>query len=119
MYLENIERQVLHNSAALGHHGITAPRITASRHHGEELLHSNVLYLNGIMRPYSAYTEGRLDRYRIGNPRELYEIHTQPWLSEGSLTCDSCHHMGPDPSFNCASMQFHHTVPTTNPPLKI
>ena len=29
----------------------------------------------------------RLDRYRIGIPRELSEIHTQPWLSEGSLTC--------------------------------
>ena len=37
-----------------------------------------------IMRPY---TEGRLDRYRIGIPRELFEICTQPWLSEGSLTC--------------------------------
>ena len=30
----------------------------------------------------------RLDRYRIGIPRELSEIRTQPWLSEGSLTCD-------------------------------
>ena len=29
----------------------------------------------------------RLDRYRIGIPRELSEIRTQPWLSEGSLTC--------------------------------
>ena len=27
----------------------------------------------------------RLDRYRIGIPRELSEIRTQPWLSEGSL----------------------------------
>ena len=44
-----------------------------------------VLYC--IMRPY---TEGRLDRYRVGIPRELSEIRTQPWLSEGSLTCDSC-----------------------------
>ena len=26
----------------------------------------------------------RLDRYRIGIPRELSEIRTQPWLSEGS-----------------------------------
>ena len=43
-----------------------------------------------ILRPY---TEGRLDRYRIGIPRELSEIHTQPWLSDGSLTCDPCHHM--------------------------
>ena len=33
----------------------------------------------------------RLDRYRIGIPRELSEIHTQPWLSEGSLTCDQYH----------------------------
>ena len=41
---------------------------------------SIVLYC--IMRPY---TEGRLDRYRIG---------TQPWLSEGSLTCDPYHHRG-------------------------
>ena len=47
-----------------------------------------VLYC--IMRPY---TEGRLDRYCIGIPRELSEIRTQPWLSEGSLTCDPCHHM--------------------------
>ena len=42
-----------------------------------------VLYC--IMMPY---TEGRLDRYHIGIPRELSEIRTQPWLSEGSLTCD-------------------------------
>ena len=45
-----------------------------------------VLYC--MMRPY---TEGRLDRYRI----ELPEIRTQPWLSEGSLTCDPYHHRGP------------------------
>ena len=32
---------------------------------------------------------------RIGIPRELSEIRTQPWLSEGSLTSDSCHHSGP------------------------
>ena len=32
-----------------------------------------------IRRPF---TEGRLDRYRIGIPRELSEIRTQPWLSE-------------------------------------
>ena len=47
------------------------------------------------MRPY---TEGRLDRYRIIRiciPRELSEVRTQPWLSEGSLTCDPCHHRGP------------------------
>ena len=37
-----------------------------------------VLYC--IMRPY---TDGRLDRYRIGIPRELSEIRTQPWLSAG------------------------------------
>ena len=37
-----------------------------------------------------SYTEGRLDRYRIGIPPELSEIRTQPWLSEGSLTCDPC-----------------------------
>ena len=41
------------------------------------------------------YTEGRLDRYRIGIPRELSEICTQPWLSEGSLTCDPYYHRGP------------------------
>ena len=45
-----------------------------------------------IMRPY---TEERLDRYRIGVPPELSEICTQPWLSEGSLTCDPYHHRGP------------------------
>ena len=33
----------------------------------------------------------RLDRYRIGIPRELSEIRTQPWLSEGFLTCDPYH----------------------------
>ena len=49
----------------------------------------------------------RLDRYRIGIPRELSEIRTQPWLSEGPLTCNPCHHAG-HPSFNCAPTQFHH-----------
>ena len=44
-----------------------------------------------IMRPY---TEGQLDRYRIDIPWELSEICTQPWLSEGFLTCDPCHHRG-------------------------
>ena len=54
-------------------------------------MHCIVLYC--IMRPD---TEGRLDRYRIGiDPRELSEIPTQPWLSEGSLTCDPCHHREP------------------------
>ena len=42
-----------------------------------------------------AYSEGRLDRCRIGIPRELSEIRTQPWLSDGSLTCHPCHHKGP------------------------
>ena len=41
------------------------------------------------------YYEARLGRYRIGIPRELSEIRTQPWLSEGSLTCDPYHHRGP------------------------
>ena len=41
------------------------------------------------------YIEGRLDRYRIGIPRELSEIRTQPWLSEGSVTCNPRHHRGP------------------------
>ena len=50
----------------------------------------NVLY--GIMRPY---TDGPLDHYRIGIPRELSEISPQPWLSEGYLPCDPCHHRGP------------------------
>ena len=50
----------------------------------------------------------RLDRYRIGIPREWSEIRTQPWLSEGSLTCDPCH--TGDPSFNCAPTQFLSTV---------
>ena len=44
------------------------------------------------MRPY---TEGRLDHYHIGIPRENAYIRTQPWLSEGSLTCDLYHHRGP------------------------
>ena len=39
----------------------------------------NCIVLYRIMKPY---TEGQLDRYRIGIPR----------LSEGSLTC---HHMSP------------------------
>ena len=43
------------------------------------------IVLHCIMRPY---TEGRLDRYHIGIPRELSEIRTQLWLSKGSLTCD-------------------------------
>ena len=51
---------------------------------------SNLLYC--IMRPY---TEGRLDRYHIGIPRELSEFRTQPWLSEGSLTCNLYHHRKP------------------------
>ena len=51
------------------------------------VLYCIVLYC--IMRPY---TEGRLDRYSI--PRELSEIRTQPWLSEGSLICDPCHQRG-------------------------
>ena len=37
----------------------------------------------------------RLDRYRIGIPRELSEIRTQPCLHEGSLSCDPYHHSGP------------------------
>ena len=45
-----------------------------------------------ILRPY---TDGRLDRYRIGIPQELSEIRTQPWLREGSLICNPCHHRGP------------------------
>ena len=39
-----------------------------------------------IVRPY---TKGRLDRYRIGIPRELSEIRTQSWLSEGSFNLRS------------------------------
>ena len=42
-----------------------------------------------------SYTECRLDRYLLGIPRELSEIRTQPWLREGSLPCDPCHHRGP------------------------
>ena len=37
----------------------------------------------------------RLDRYRIGIPRELSEIRIQPWLSEGFLACDPYHYRGP------------------------
>ena len=50
-----------------------------------------VLCIVRVMRPY---TEGRLDCSRIGIHRELSEIRTQPRLSEGSLTCDPCHHSG-------------------------
>ena len=46
------------------------------------VLYCIVLYYEAL------HTEGRLDRYSIGIPRELSEIRTQPWLSEGSLTCD-------------------------------
>ena len=37
----------------------------------------------------------RLDRYRISISREFSEIRIQPWLSEGSLTCDPYHYRGP------------------------
>ena len=39
------------------------------------------------MRPY---TDGRLDRYRIGIPRELSEIRTQPWLSDTNTDTEIC-----------------------------
>ena len=52
--------------------------------HIVRVLYCIVLYC--IMRPY---TEGRLDHYRIGIPREF---RTQPWLNEGSLTSDPYHH---------------------------
>ena len=58
------------------------------------------------MRPY---TESRLDSYRIGIPLELLEFRTQPWLSEGCLTCDPCHQKGP--IFNCTSTEFYHLCP--------
>ena len=58
--------------------------------HGHILSYRIVSYR--IMRPY---TESRLDLYGIGILRELSEIRTQPWLGEGSLTCDPCHHKGP------------------------
>ena len=59
----------------------------------------------------------RLDRYRIGIPRQLSEIRTQPWPSEGSLTCEAAIHITTgDPSFTkslCVGVaryrtQFHH-----------
>ena len=62
------------------------------------------IVLHCIMRPY---TYGRLDRYRIGIPRDFC---TQPLLSERSLICDPCHHK--DPSFNCATTQFHCQCPS-------
>ena len=37
-----------------------------------------------IMRPY---TEGLLDRYRLGIPRELSEIRTQPWQFHHQCLC--------------------------------
>ena len=63
---------------------------TSEIRYSNKRLYTIVLYC--IMRPC---TDGRLDRYRIGIPRELSEIRTQPWLSEGSLTCDPCHHRRP------------------------
>ena len=30
-----------------------------------------------------------------GIPRKVSENRTQPWLHEGSLGCDPCHHRGP------------------------
>ena len=71
-------------------HIITNLHIMCNTPRLEEYVYCIVLYC--IMRPC---TDGRLDRYRIGIPRELSEIRTQPWLSEGSLTCDPCHHRGP------------------------
>ena len=65
--------------------------ITAIKSNRNQYFH-NCIVLYCIMRPY---TEGRLDRYRIGIPREMPEIRTQPWMSEGSLIWDSCHHRGP------------------------
>ena len=47
----------------------------------------------------------RLDRYRIGIPRELSEIRTQPWLSEGSLTCDTLQIHQKTRNFNANLMQ--------------
>ena len=64
------------------------------------VLYCIVLYC--IMRPY---TDGRLDRYCIDIPRELSEIRTQSWLSEGSLP--AIHVTTGDQSFNCAPTQFH------------
>ena len=58
------------------------------------LLQSSCIMLNKILSS-EFYSETRLDRYRIGIPQELYEIHIQTWLSERSLTCDPCHHRGP------------------------
>ena len=52
----------------------------------------NCIVLYCIMRPY---TDGPIGPLSIGIPRELSEIRTQPWLSEGSLTCDPYHHRGP------------------------
>ena len=49
----------------------------------------------GIVLYYEALYGRPIRRYRIGIPREMFEIRTQPWLSEGSLTCDLYHHRGP------------------------
>ena len=43
----------------------------------------------------------RLDSYRIGIPRELSEIRTQPWLSEESLTCDPYYHILKNGAISC------------------
>ena len=54
------------------------------------LLYCIVLY--GIMMPY---TDGPIGPLSHRHSWELSEIRTQPWLSEGSLTCDPYHHKGP------------------------
>ena len=48
----------------------------------------------------------RLDRYRIGIPRELSEIRIQPWLSEGSLTCHPYYHRNCRLRWSCGLLSF-------------
>ena len=65
---------------------------TAKRSHNNIYIYKNSIVLYCIMR---LYTEGRLDRYHNRHSSGESEIRTQPWLSEGSLTCDPYHHRGP------------------------
>ena len=66
-------------------HRLPVPRVT-------HVYTESCLLLYCIMRPY---TDGPIGPLSYRHSRELSEIRTQPWLSEGSLTCDPYHHRGP------------------------
>ena len=55
------------------------------------VLYCIIFVLYCIMRPYRRPIRPLSYRHSSGES----EIRTQPWLSEGSLTCDPYHHRGP------------------------